>query len=106
MKNFTQEHVVTQLGLTTHEYSKIEADETQLTINRLNEIIAILGIDPIELLGFEADHLFNSCKQEGDNNTMSMGTINNYFPDKIILQYEERIKHLESEILFLRSLVK
>ena len=104
LKNFTQEYLATQLGLTTRAYSKIESGATQLTINRLNEISTILGIDPIEALGFDHQNIFNSCTQEGDNNTI--GTTNNIMPEMLIEQYEKRIHQLESEVMFLRALVK
>jgi transcriptional regulator with XRE-family HTH domain len=101
LKNFTQEHVAQQLGLTTRAYSKIESGETQLTINRLNEISKILGVDPIEAMGFDHQNIFNNCTQEGN-----IGINNISIPDKLIEQYEGRIRHLEDEILFLRALVK
>jgi transcriptional regulator with XRE-family HTH domain len=66
LKNFTQEHVAKQLVLTTRAYSKIESGETQLTINRLNEIINILGVEPMEVLGFDEKRVFNNCIQEGN----------------------------------------
>ena len=50
-KNVTQEYIATQLGLSIRAYSKIETGETQLTINRLNEISKALGVDAIEILG-------------------------------------------------------
>jgi transcriptional regulator with XRE-family HTH domain len=101
LKNYTQEYVATQLGLTTRAYSKIESGETQLTINRLNEISAILGIDPMEALGFDHQNIFNNCTQEGN---IGINHIN--IPDKLIEQYEKRIHQLESEVMFLRALVK
>ena len=101
LKNFTQEYVAQQLGLSTRAYSKIETGETQLTINRLNEISSILGIDPIEALGFDHQNVFNNCSQEGN---IGINHIN--LPDKLIEQYEKRIEQLESEVLFLRVLVK
>jgi transcriptional regulator with XRE-family HTH domain len=104
LKNLTQEHIATQLGLSTRAYSKIESGETQLTITRLNEISKILEIDPIEVLGFDHQQIFNNCSQEGDKNTI--GTTNNYIPEKLIEQYEKRIQQLESEVVFLRTLVK
>lgn len=101
LKNFTQEYMAQQLSLSTRAYSKIESGETQLTINRLNEISEILGIDPIEVLGFDHQNIFNNCTQEGN---IGINHIN--IPDKLIDQYEKRIQQLESEVLFLRALVK
>ena len=101
LKNLTQEHMAEQLGLTTRAYSKIESGETQLTINRLNEISAILGVDPMEALGFDHQNIFNNCTQEGN---IGINHIN--LPDKLIEQYEKRIQQLESEVIFLRALVK
>jgi transcriptional regulator with XRE-family HTH domain len=101
LKNFTQEYMANQLGLSTRAYSKIETGETQLTINRLNEISKILEIDPMEILGFDHQNIFNNCSQEGN---IGINHIN--IPDKLIEQYEKRIQQLESEVLFLRTLVK
>jgi transcriptional regulator with XRE-family HTH domain len=100
LKNFTQEHVATQLGLTTRAYSKIEAGETQLTINRLNEISAILGIDPLEVLGFDDKQIFNNCKQEGN---IGINHIN--LPDKLIQQYEKTIQALEDQVRLLKNII-
>ena len=64
LKNLSQEYIANQLGLSVRAYSKIETGETQLTINRLNEISRIMGVDPIEVLGFDEKQVFNNCKQE------------------------------------------
>jgi transcriptional regulator with XRE-family HTH domain len=101
LKNLTQEHIATQLGLSTRAYSKIESGETQLTISRLNEISKILDIDPMEVLGFDHQQIFNNCTQEGN---IGINHIN--IPEKLIEQYEKRIQQLESEVVFLRTLVK
>jgi transcriptional regulator with XRE-family HTH domain len=101
LKNFTQEHVATHLGLTTRAYSKIESGETQLTINRLNEISDILGVQPMEVLGFDEKQVFNNCKQEGN---IGINHIN--IPEKLIQQYEKTIQILEDELTLLKSLIK
>jgi transcriptional regulator with XRE-family HTH domain len=101
LKNLTQEHIATQLGLSTRAYSKIESGETQLTISRLNEISKILEIDPMEVLGFDHQQIFNNCSQEGN-----IGINHISIPEKLIEQYEKRIQQLESEVVFLRTLVK
>jgi transcriptional regulator with XRE-family HTH domain len=104
LKNFTQEYMAQQLGLTTRAYSKIESGETQLTINRLNEISKILNVDPIEALGIENQNILNNCSQEGNYNTIGKSIYQ--LPEKLIEQYEKRIQQLESEVIFLRALVK
>jgi transcriptional regulator with XRE-family HTH domain len=101
LKNFTQDYLATQLGLTTRAYSKIETGETQLTINRLNEISSVLQVDPIEILGFDAKQIFNNCKQDGN-----IGINHITAPEKLILQFENEISHLKEEIIFLRDIIK
>ena len=101
LKNLTQEYVATQLDLTTRAYSKIESGETQLTINRLNEISNILGIEPMEVLGFDDRQVFNNCKQEGN---IGINHIN--VPEKLIQQYEKTIQILEDEVALLKSLIR
>lgn len=101
LKNLTQEYVASQLGLTTRAYSKIETGETQLTINRLNQISTILEVEPIEVLGFDDKQVFNNCKQEGN---IGINHIN--LPDKLIQQYEKTIQILEDEVALLKSLIE
>ena len=99
MKNVTQEYIATQLGLSIRAYSKIETGETQLTINRLNEISKALGIDPIEVLGFDDKQVFNNCKQDG---YIGINHIN--IPEKLVQQYEETIQSLKEQIQLLKLL--
>jgi len=100
LKNVTQEYIATQLGLSIRAYSKIETGETQLTINRLNEISKALGIDPIEVLGFDDKQVFNNCKQDG---YIGINHIN--LPEKLIQQYEKTIAVLEDEVKLLKGLL-
>lgn len=101
LKNLSQEFIASKLGITTRAYSKIETGETQLSIKRLNEISSILEVPPLEILGFDEKQVFSHCKQEGN-----IGINHNYHSEKLIEQYEKRINHLESEILFLRNCIK
>lgn len=99
LKNFTQEYVAQKLGLSTRAYSKIETGETQLTINRLNEISAIMGVPPMEVLGFDDKQVFNNYKQDG---YIGINHIN--IPEKLIQQYEETIQALKEQIQLLKLL--
>jgi transcriptional regulator with XRE-family HTH domain len=100
LKNFTQEYVAQQLGLSTRAYSKIETGETQLTINRLNEISAILEVQPMEVLGFDDKKIFNINHSTGNN-----GYNNIMYPEKLIQQYEETIQALKEQIAVMKLLM-
>ena len=100
LKNFTQEYVAQQLGLSTRAYSKIETGETQLTINRLNEISAILEVPPMEVLGFDDKKVFNINHSTGNN-----GYNNIMYPEKLIQQYEETIQALKEQIAVMKLLM-
>jgi transcriptional regulator with XRE-family HTH domain len=99
LKNFTQEYVAQKLGLSTRAYSKIETGETQLTINRLNEISKVLEMEPLQLLGFDDKKIFNINNSTGNN-----GYNNIFFPEKLIQQYEETIQSLKEQIQLLKLL--
>ena len=100
MKNFTQEYVAQQLGLSTRAYSKIETGETQLTINRLNEISAILEVQPMEVLGFDDKKVFNFYNSNDINNVKNIN-----MPEKLIQQYEETIQALKEQIAVMKLLM-
>lgn len=100
LKNFTQEYVAQQLGLSTRAYSKIETGETQLTINRLNEISAILEVQPMEVLGFDDKKVFNFYNSNDINNVKNMN-----MPEKLIQQYEETIQSLKEQISVMKLLM-
>jgi transcriptional regulator with XRE-family HTH domain len=101
LKNFTQEYVAQQLGLSTRAYSKIETGETQLTINRLNEISAILEVQPMEVLGFDDKKVFNFYNSSDINNVKNMN-----MPEKLIQQYEETIQALKEQIAVMKLLME
>jgi len=101
LKNLSQEFIATQLGLSVRAYSKIETGETQLTINRLNEISRIMGVDPIEVLGFDDKNIFNINNSTGNN---GYNYIN--FPDKLVQQYEQTIQALKEQIALMKLLME
>nr|WP_315138276.1 helix-turn-helix transcriptional regulator [uncultured Capnocytophaga sp.] len=103
VKRVSQDFVAAQLGISTRAYSKIESGETQLTITRLNEICAILQVDPMKVLGFDDKKVFNI-------NNNSSGTCNgeyhlNQIPEKLIAQYEETIASLKEQIIMLKEML-
>lgn len=96
LQNLSQEYVATQLEISTRAYSKIETEETQLTINRLNQLSLIFKLTPQEILGFDSSQIFNHCDQRENNGTF--GTTNYY--------NESLITHLKEEVVYLRAQIE
>ena len=101
VKRVSQDFGAAQLGISTRAYSKIESGETQLTITRLNEICAILQVDPMKVLGFDDKKVFNI-----NHNETGIGEYHlNQIPEKLIAQYEETIASLKEQIVMLKEML-
>ena len=97
-KNYTQEYIALQLGISTRAYSKIETGETQLTFTRFYEICKILETDPLFILNFSGENIFQ-------NNTSAVKVNSNedYLIEKLIKQYEITIETLREQINLMKS---
>lgn len=101
LKNLTREYMANQLNLSLRAYSKIESGETQLTINRINEISNILDINPLELLGFDEKNIFNIHNSTGNNGYNLISS-----SDKIIEHYEGVIDFLKEQNKTLLNIIE
>ncbi len=98
-KNYTQGFVAEKLGISLRAYSKIESGETQMTIERLNEIITILEINPNQILKFDPEEEALVI-QERENEQMPADSIS------LIKHYEETISLLKEHIATLTNLLE
>ncbi len=95
LKNLTQEYVANQLEITQSNYSRIENNEIELSLNKLEKIADVLEMKPEEILAFDEKYIFNLMHNE---NAYSGVTINNY--------YNQELKTLNEKIAKLEALVK
>jgi len=102
LKGLSQDFMAGKLEMSQRAYSKIENNDIKLDWGRIEDISKILEIEPIDLVSFDDNLIFNNSPQSGKNNT---NTINNNFPDELKKSYEDRIAHLEQEVLFMRGLL-
>lgn len=100
LKGFTQDYMASQLEISQRAYSKLENEEIKLDWQRIQKISTILEIELIDLVSFDDNLVFHNSTQSGKINN-----IYNHFPDELKKSYEDRIKHLEEEVVFLRSLI-
>ena len=102
LKGMSQEYLASQLGISQRAYSKIERNEIKIDWDKITEISKVFEIDPMELISFDDNLIFNNCTQSGKfvNSQAISGST-----DKLIEMYESRIQGLEKEIEFLRQLL-
>jgi len=98
LRNYTQEYMAEQMKMSQSGYSKIEQDETDTPISRLNQIAEILQVSLPDLLTFDENKLFLQFHNQHNQNltNVQIGTIEREV-------YENHIKDLQNEIAYLRS---
>jgi transcriptional regulator with XRE-family HTH domain len=94
LKNYTQEYMADQLGVTQAGYSKIEKGKTVLSFVKLVEIARILEVSVEDILSFDSQRYFNNFnKVEGNNNgSIQINSDNNPALKEL---YEDKIRLLE-----------
>ncbi|MBI3133603.1 MAG: helix-turn-helix transcriptional regulator [Bacteroidetes bacterium] len=98
LKGFSQEYMAQKLAMSQRSFSKLERQQTRIDWSRIAEIAAIFEMNPIDLIAFDDDLVFNASSP--NNGTVS---VYSRLSDKLIEQYEKHIKSLEDEIRFLRG---
>ena len=88
-QRFTQEHIAQKLDMSVAGYSRIERDEVNVTLDRLQELSDILGTTPEFLLGWEPGMETAPAKE---------GSL-----EKIEKLYQEQIAQLKDDVGFLRE---
>jgi transcriptional regulator with XRE-family HTH domain len=103
LKGYSQEYISGKLGISQRADSKIERNEIKIDWNKITDISQIFGIDPMELVSFDDNLVFNNCTQSGKF-VNSQATLN--LPEKLVEQYEARIQELEKQVSFLRNMME
>jgi transcriptional regulator with XRE-family HTH domain len=101
-KGFSQEYMADCLGISQRQYSRLENGESEMTLPFLEKICKELGINPEDIF---ADEIKQDNHNQSGGFANSAYLIVNEFSEKLIEQYENRIKDKDSEIVFLRSLL-
>jgi transcriptional regulator with XRE-family HTH domain len=94
LKNYTQEYMADQLGVTQAGYSKIEKGNTILSYVKLVEIARILEVSVEDVISFDSQRYFNSFNKVRGNNNGSI-QINSDNSATLKVLYEDKIRLLE-----------
>jgi transcriptional regulator with XRE-family HTH domain len=102
LKHLTQQDMADRLGFNdVKEYGRIETGERRITLELLEEIARVFEMTVIGLLSFDEKMVFNHCQQ--DHSVFGNGNHYHEASVALIAELKERIKHLESEVEFLRK---
>lgn len=88
LKNYTQEYLANNLGITQAGYSKIEKGITSLSFEKLEKLATILEIDIEYIIHFDSYNFLHKEAVERDNNknmNKSGLAIDVLYKDKILL---------------------
>ena len=102
LKNLTQEFMASELNISQSTYSRIEKDESELTIAQLKQISEILEVKVEDLINFQEKFIFNNYATHNAN--QGYNVINNISPVEKEL-YEKHIETLREEVAYLKGLL-
>jgi transcriptional regulator with XRE-family HTH domain len=106
LRNYTQEYMADQLKISQEGYSKIEANRTKVSLERVEQIAKILKIDFFDLVSFDEKVVFNNVFHHQQDNNIVVGQQNDATKDlyeRLFQELKLQIQHLQSEIAFLRE---
>lgn len=100
LKNYTQQFMAQELELSLSGYGKIERNETDISIGRLEQIAQILGVETSTILSFDEKHIFNFS-----HNDHASGIVHNNYYDKHNVM-ERLIDKYREENAYLKELIR
>jgi len=91
-KNFTQEYLAEMLNVSQKTYSNFENDKSKPGFSQVEEMATVLDMSVLDFLSGD-NVTINSTN--GDHSGF---IYQNQLPEKLIEQYEERIKELKEQV--------
>jgi transcriptional regulator with XRE-family HTH domain len=106
LRNLTQEHVASKLGISQSNYARMESNDVSIPDKRLVELSEILQTTPEAIRSFDEGVIFNIT--QGDNSSAGQHvTVNNYqISPELQKLYEDKIRLLEEKMIFLEDRVE
>lgn len=99
-RGYSQEYISDLLGLEQSQYSRRETGQVDFRAQEIARLAEVLGIDIAELFN-DSTTIFTSNNQSGGNFGQYV-----YLPDKLIEQYEARLREKDELITELRRQLK
>jgi transcriptional regulator with XRE-family HTH domain len=102
LKNLTQEHMASVIGVTQSAYSRLEMGETEITYSKLERIAGELGMKPEDVISFNESMVFTVMhNQTGNGLIIQNNTLVNEERDL----YKLQIETLKEEVAYLKKII-
>jgi transcriptional regulator with XRE-family HTH domain len=102
LKNLTQEHMASVIGVTQSAYSRMELGETEITYSKLARIADELGMKPEDVIAFNESMVFNVMHNQTGNGLIIQ---NNALNNEERELYKLQIETLKEEVAYLKKII-
>jgi len=111
IKNFTQEHMASEMKISQSQYCRYENDYASVEDEVLQQIADILEVKKEDIQNYEDRYLFSNNTISGNRIGIEVnhnsGDVNHYVIDpKLEALYESKIKLLEEQTKMLQEQIK
>ena len=103
LKNYTQQHLADELGISLSGYGKIERDQTEITMVRLSRISEILDVDLFTLIHFNGNDVFKNGKQGKESKSSEHSSISIDLQQQLIQKYKDESEYPKELVRHLRE---
>ena len=93
IKGYSQDYMAAQLKMSQNNYSRIELDQNNINISRLEEIAKVLEVKPTDIMEFDERYVFHNTWNNQTGGESKGGIFNN----------EAAIKELRDQNNYLRE---
>lgn len=101
-RNYSQDYLAQKLGITQKAYSKIETNQTRLSVDNLFKIAEALETSINKILDNDGSTIYNNYSTHNGEGIVIHKTTS----EKILELYEKLLKSKEDEISALKELLK
>ena len=108
-KGLTQPEMAEKLNIAQSAYARLEQGDTSTWAKYFEDLLQIFEITPEKFFeGIETKVVINNhndCTYSGDSNVEHQHTANQELYEKLMEQYEERLKDKDEQIELLKSML-
>jgi transcriptional regulator with XRE-family HTH domain len=102
LRNLTQEHMASVLGVTQSAYSRMEIGETEITYSKLARIATEIGMKPEDIISFSESMVFNVMNNQTGNGLVIQ---NNHPTNEERELFKQQIETLKNEVDYLKKIM-